>query len=454
MKCLASQRTQATTAPDDLSVGIEGRVFSVRNLGSVVFVDLADGLWKVECKCDQVTHREAHEVASNLRIGDWASMSGSFEGRTGRPPLLHLKECRVTARCIVAVPKANLQKGKSFKDPVVDFVFSRESALVGEIHTLAQRICREELWAQGFDEFCTPVISHWHNGGAARPFEVQIHATEGKGYLRISSEVALKSLLASGWPRVFEIGSQFRNEGLDREHLPEFQMLEAYALHESVENLLATVIRIVSRLAKQISIWRQPSTAHDNPVETTVDSPKKIHARNFFLEHHKLDLSARIEELRAFGGRHGVSLDTNSTGPALVSKLIHHFLRRGNSGLTVIAGLPHSLSPLASLSIEDNQCSDRCWLFLDEVDFCDIAADENDSAKLAQALENQTMELHSIGRAQNENILVRKIYDTGIPPSAGIGLSISRLVMALAGVDDIRKAGHGIGIWTRQLAGR
>ncbi|MGW3043803.1 amino acid--tRNA ligase-related protein [Kitasatospora sp. NPDC001159] len=357
----------------DQVLTLSGRVTAVRTHSHVAFADLA---W------DRHTAQLAFDpaAAAGLHTGDLVVVRGTCSAsRTGRPTLFvrHLERHEPGAPPPLP-PAAHL------------------TPVLGPL--------RDHLAAGGFRETISPVLTDGYFGGSARPFTTWAHAAERRQYLRVTSELDLLAVIASGTTRCYEIGPSFRNEGQRARPAVEFVMLEAYAADLTLDQAtvyLADLVTATTGIAAPLT----HRTFDDAFREITGIDPADTTA---------------VQSLAA--ERTPYTAERTDDPDRLARRLWRHSVRQQLSGLTAITDIPGPASPLIAGTGRQAQ---RIWLYSDGLELAEIAANERDPHLLADAFAAQfTADRHLVRRTYQKVI---DLYDSGLPPCTGFGMSVTRL---------------------------
>jgi lysyl-tRNA synthetase class 2 len=434
------------------AVSVAGRIVSWRSQGKTAFGHLEDLSGRIQAyfRADQPGIDFA--LVKLLDLGDHVGVQGTLmKTRTGEITV------KVTALTLLAkslrplplakttadgqqhggLTDAELRSRQRYADlavhPDVRAVFILRSRVISAI--------RRFLDTRGFLEVETPVLQPLYGGAAARPFVTTHNALDMTLYLRIADELYLKRLLVGGLERVYEIGHDFRNEGIDRSHNPEFTMLEwyqAYADYHDVRRMCQELIQELVRLVagEGLTLERDGVTLRFAGEFATVRFVEGIVAAG------GPDVLAATEaELKAALRAKGVGPDQSAgwTGGKLLDEVFKAFLEPTLIQPTFVVDYPVALSPLAKKHRDDPRLVERFELFVQGREIANAFSELNDPDDQRARFEAQVAE----GRAGNDEA---QPYDAdyiraleyGMPPAGGIGIGIDRLLMLLADRDHIR----------------
>jgi lysyl-tRNA synthetase class 2 len=378
---------------------LAGRVMSLRDLGALMFFDVYDGSARLQTVLNKKNFKEKefNFWKSVLDIGDFVEVGGPlFKTKTGEKSI-EAKSLRLIAKSLRPLPSAwyGLEDiEERFRKRYLDILFNAEVKKEILLRSEMVRFLRERLWQEGFIEVETPILQPIPGGALARPFETHHQALDEDFYLRIAPELYLKRLLVAGFDKVFEIGRVFRNEGLDREHNPEFTMLELYWAYEDYEGLMKFTGKLLKKFIP--GPWQKITYA---------------------------------EALKKYAGRELTQLD-----PEKIDEVFKKEVRPKIKKPTIVSGYPKAISPLAKSSEKDQEVTDRFQLIVEGMEIVNAFSELNDPLDQRERMERQE-ELYRKGDSEvsrlDEDYLEALEY--GMPPAAGLGLGIDRLVALVTG---------------------
>ncbi len=438
------------------SVRLAGRMVSQRAHGKTLFADLADRTGRIQLylRKDEVGE-ESFELLSLFDIGDWIGVEGElFRTRMG--------EVSVWVRSVVLLAKSlrPLPLGKEeidqetgerhiysgfadveqrYRQRYADLAVHPE---VREVFLTRSRIVtaiRQFLDSRDFVEVETPILQPLYGGATARPFTTHHYALDMPLYLRIADELYLKRLIVGGFERVYEIGKDFRNEGISRTHNPEFTMLEfyqAYADYEEmmtlVEDLLLTLVREVTGGASEI-VYQGVRLDFTGPFRRLGYHDALRHYGN--LEIRDLDDEALRDAARSLGIE-GVELMNR---PKLVDELFGELVEPHLDQPVFIVDFPREISPLAKPKRGDPELVERFELMVAGREIANAFSELNDPLDQRERFEAQAR-LKAAGdeEAQSFDEDYLRALEYGMPPTGGVGIGIDRLVMLLTDQASIR----------------
>ncbi|HEV2132533.1 MAG TPA: lysine--tRNA ligase [Longimicrobiaceae bacterium] len=442
-------------AEEGPSVRLGGRIVAVRDMGKSTFAHLADRAGKIQLYLRlNVLGEESYALLELLDLGDWIGVEGPlFRTRTGEVSV------RVEKLSLLAKSLRPLPLGKEEIDPetgerrvysgltdrearyrqrYVDLAINPEVRETFVARARAISAIRRFLDERGFLEVETPVLQPIYGGASAHPFVTHHNALDMPLYLRIADELYLKRLIVGGMERVYEIGKDFRNEGIDRFHNPEFTMLEFYAAYLDYEDVM--------RLAEELLVFIVESVTGGRSLTSggqTIDvlPPFARHTMyDALLEIGGVDVPALSdEELRNKASALGVEgVGTLGRGK-LIDELFSELVEPHLLQPTFITDYPREISPLAKPKRGDPELTERFELYVAGRELANAYSELNDPLDQRERLEAQSR-LRAAGdeEAQVVDADYIRALEYGMPPTGGLGLGIDRLVMLLTDQPSIR----------------
>ncbi len=424
-------------------VKVAGRIMSKRVMGKMSFADLRDRNGKIQlCVKRDEMGEEEYKAYKKFDIGDiigvegevFTTQKGEISIRTSKIELLS-KSLRPLPEKFHGLTNTDLRYRQRYVDLImnneVKETFIKRSAIVRSI--------REYLDGQGFLEVDTPMLNTIPGGASARPFVTHHNALDIDMYLRIATELHLKRLIVGGFEKVYEMGRQFRNEGMDIKHNPEFTSIEIYQAYTDYEGMMDLTENIIRNAAKAVGcgdkITYQGVEIDLSHFErlTMIDSVKKYAGVDF--NEIKTD-----EEAVKVAKEKGLELDkAKSTRGDIIALFFDEFVEDNLIQPTFITDYPVEISPLAKRKPSQPELTERFEVFITGREFGNAFSELNDPIDQRERFKAQVA-LRDAGDDEasmmDEDFLNALEY--GMPPTGGLGIGIDRLVMLLTDSYSIR----------------
>ena len=407
---------------------IAGRAMARRGMGKLVFLDVVDRSGRVQVICDTAKTGEL-----DVHLGDVVGVAGvPGKSRRGEPSLL-AETVEVLSRNTQSLPDTfhgltdvELRYRKRYLDLLMNEETRNDFTTRAKVISAVRRYLDE----QGFIEVETPVLQPRYGGAFARPFVTHHNELDADLYLRIATELYLKRLIVGGLERVYEIGKDFRNEGVSFKHNPEFTMLEWYEAYADYRDTMDRIEQLVEQVAREVL---GTTTVQFRGHELDLAGPW---ARVRFvdaLERH--ELWTRDEtELRAWLAEKGVDTNADKDWTQLIDHAFSHFVEPGLIAPTIVYDYPVELSPFARATDDDATLTERFEYFAGGMELGNAFSEINDAATQAARFEMQTEQVD--GERGDPDYVEALSY--GMPPTGGLGFGIDRFVMLLTGKETIR----------------
>jgi len=429
---------------DDEPVTIVGRMVSRRHQGKTIFAHLRDGTGELQLylRRDDVGDDAFDTFLKLYDLGDFLQATGTlFRTRMGEVSL-RVREATILAKALNAPPEKwhGLQDVElRLRQRYADLLANAEVRRVFEIRTRAVTAIRRFLDGRGYLEVETPTLQPLYGGAAARPFTTYHNALDRTFYLRIADELYLKRLLVGGFERVYEIGKDFRNEGIDREHQPEFTMLEFYEAYADYRGMMETVETMIAQVATDVlGEPRLRFGGHD--IDLTPPWPRRT-LRQAIRDASGVDYAEHPDQpsLLAAARAAGADVPSDTVWPRIVDDLLKQFVRPNLIQPTFLIDYPVALSPLAKRKPDDPTHAERFQPYLGGGEIGNAFTELNDPLdQLARFQEQLRDRAAGDEEAMPLDLDFVNALMYGMPPTGGVGIGIDRLVMLLTDQLSIR----------------
>jgi lysyl-tRNA synthetase class 2 len=437
---LEADRVEATTS---------GRILAIRSFGKANFLVISDGRSRLQVylRQDSLPARD-FEVSRLLDLGDFVGVSGHlFRTRTNEFTLW-ASSLTFLAKCLVPLPEKwhGLQDVEiRYRQRYLDLIVNPEAREVFVARGRVLAALRAFLDARHYLEVETPMMQLVAGGALARPFVTHHHALDMRLYLRIAPELYLKRLLVGGFERVYEINRNFRNEGISTQHNPEFTMLEFYQAYSNYHELMAMTEEMLSEVAAKVTGGDETSFGEHR---ISFRPPyRRLSMRPAVCEEASRRLGRTVEEsecrapasARALAADLGVAVEP-SMGPGKITAEIFEALWEPLLiQPTFVYDFPTEVSPLSKQKPDDPDTVERFELYVGGFELANAFSELNDPAEQRRRFEAQLAQRAAGDEEAHEmdEDYVRAL-EHGMPPAAGEGVGVDRLVMVLTNSPSIR----------------
>ncbi len=453
MREILSQFSDDNT--DELSnVSVAGRIMSIRKMGKASFCHIQDQSGKIQIYLKKDDLNESYEHFKKFDIGDIVGVKG-FVFRTKMGEIsIHAQEITILTKSLRVLPNpkeeiaedgtkiihdAFADKELRYRKRYIDLIVSPESREVFRKRSLIIAEIRNYFNSKGWLEVETPILQPIYGGATARPFITHHNALDIDLYLRIADELYLKRLIVGGFEGVYEISKNFRNEGMDKMHNPEFTALEIYVAYKDYNWMMEMTENLISSTALKI-----------NGSEVIEYDGKKISLKAPFRRAKMFDLYKEYtgknlkglgkEELLKIAKEIGVEVDNSFSTMKILDEIFGEKVEPNLIQPTFIIDYPIEMSPLAKKHRSgDKGLVERFELFINGSEIANAFSELNDPRDQRQRLEEQA---RIRAEGDDEAMIVDNDFlyalEIGMPPTAGLGIGIDRLVMLLTGATSIR----------------
>ncbi len=437
---------EAAGAAEPQSVTVAGRlVGAMRKMGGSTFVHLLDGSGQLQLfvRRDLLGEEAYDRFGDDFDAGDFVAARGSMMRTRKGEISLAADRIDMLAKSLLPLPEKfhGLRDVETkFRQRYLDLIANPETRTRFRDRTRIVTAMRAFLDERGFMEVETPILQPIYGGGAAEPFTTHYRALEQEMFLRIADELYLKRLLVGGFERVYEIAKDFRNEGVDRSHLPEFTQMECYWAFADYNDIMALTEEMIASIA----------TAVNGSMELEFEGQRidltppwrRLSIRDAIRDATRIDIEEHddLKSLRAAVKSAKLEADPQPTWPKLVDELLTEHVEPRLTQPTFLIDYPVALSPLAKRKPEDDRYVERFEPFAAGLELGNAFTELNDPLdqrarfeEMAAARTAGDMEAHPL----DEDFLEALMY--GMPPAGGLGIGVDRLVMLLTGQANIRE---------------
>jgi lysyl-tRNA synthetase class 2 len=424
-------------------VRIAGRIVGARDFGKAAFFHLQDrtGRLQVYVKREEIG-ADGFESYRLSDVGDIVGVEGSlFRTRTGELSVL-ARSFRILTKALRPLPEkwhGLADTETRYRQRYLDLIANPAVADVFRKRALILQKIREYFVARDFLEVETPMMQLQAGGAAARPFVTHHNALDLDLYLRVAPELYLKRLVIGGFERVFELSRVFRNEGVSTQHNPEFTLLEFYVAYADHRRLMEITEELIGELAQSVAgdtrvRWGEHELDLKPPWERlTLHEAIRRHAGA-----GDEDLGSE-RALRAFAARKGVATPQEWGAGKILLELFEAFVQEKLVAPTFVVGYPVDVSPLARRSLEDPETTERFELFIAGREMANAFSELNDADdQRSRFVEQARAKAAGDEEAEGMDEDFVRALEHAMPPTAGEGIGIDRLVMLLTDQSSIR----------------
>lgn len=452
----AFEAREAAGEAEELRLTLAGRLRAIRNMGKLSFAHIEDRTGKMQLflRVNELGQEKLDQFVRYFDLGDFIEATGVMVRTKRGEVTLQVEDFRMLSKALYQLPAA--------KDEVVDGETIRHAALTDPETRYRQRYVdlavnpdvrdifrtrtevikamREFLDDRGFQEVETPILQPIYGGAAAKPFTTFHNQLHQQLYLRVSFELYLKRLLVGGMDRVYEIGRDFRNEGVSFKHNPEFTQLEFYMAYADYNVIMEMTEQMVSQVAQRV-LGTMQVMFEGHQIDLTPPW-NRLQIRQGLIDHAGIDIQEypTDEGLAEVMRARQISFKPGTPRGKLINTLMETYLEPIMIQPTFLYDYPRDISPLAKAKPEDPNTVERFEGYIGGVELCNAFTELNDPL-------DQEQRFLELGRAYTEDDEERNPMDEdflralayGMPPAGGFGIGIDRFVMMLTGQHSIRE---------------
>ena len=440
----AIEKSTQSPTEDDPTFTTAGRMMAINNFGKSAFIRFRDrtGQLQAYVRKDRIGD-EAYHLFKQLDIGDFVGLKGGlFQTRTGEWTLL-AKELVLLCKSTRTLPEkfhGLRDPEKRYRQRYIDLLINADVRDIFLKRSRIIQLIRDFFIRRDFLEVETPMMQPIPGGAEATPFKTFHNALNMDLYLRIAPELYLKRLVVGGFERVFEINRNFRNEGVSTQHNPEFTMLEFYQAYATYSDLM----NLTEELIAEVAVAINGSTKFSYQGET-IDIAGQWRRMSLFsalvelggIDRHLLDDKQALLELAA---RSGIQVTKTGKLGKVITKLFDALVEPKLIQPTFITGYPTEVSPLSRRSDQEPDLTERFELFIAGREIANGFSELNDPVdqyqRFAQQVQGRESGDEEAHRMDDDYI---EALEYGMPPTAGEGIGIDRLVMLLTDAPSIRE---------------
>jgi len=432
-----------------IQIRVAGRILAIRSFGKANFLQLSDGHARIQVYVRQDSVPELDfRVFKLLDIGDWIGVDGRLFRTKTNEFSVWASHLQFLVKCLLPLPEKwhGLQDVEiRYRQRYLDLAVNPDSRRVFEIRSRVVSAIREFLTSRGFLEVETPMMQPMAGGALARPFVTHHNALDMQLYMRIAPELYLKRLVVGGIEKVFEINRNFRNEGISTQHNPEFTMLEFYWSFADYRDLMTLTEQILQQVAlRAVGSDEVTFAGHSISLKPPYrrlslrEGARAAAAARLGEEISEADLRSR-DRAAALAGRLGIEVAPGS-GAGKIAASIFEALCEGDLVQPVfVYDFPTEVSPLSKQRSDDADTVERFELYIGGFEVANAFSELNDPAEQRRRFEQQIRDRQGgdvEAHGMDEDYI--RALEYGLPPTAGEGIGVDRLVMVLTDSPSIR----------------
>ena len=430
---------------NDKEIKIAGRIISLRKMGKSTFLNLQDMNERIQVylKDTNLNENVYDSIVRKLDIGDIVGVAGCVFFTKTNELSIKASGVEILSKSLRPLPNMKEKDGKTFfsfddkeqrfRKRYLDLIINTDNKKIFKQRANIIDNIRKFLNLNSYIEVETPILQPLYGGANARPFTTFHNTLEQKLYLRIADELYLKRLIIGGFEKVYEISKNFRNEGMDRNHNPEFTMLEYYCAYSDVYQMMEFTESMIKSVASNI-----------NFSNDKISFNKEFNKSSFFslLDKYsgKSFSSMSENEIKKTLKAEKISIDKKYGYAKSLDKAFSYYVEPNLIQPTFVTDYPKELSPLAKVKRDsDGTLVERFELFIDGMEIANAFSELNDPIDQRERLENQS-KLKDLGdeEAQVLDVDFLEAMEIGMPPTGGVGIGIDRLVMILTNQKSIK----------------
>ena len=426
---------------EEKTVSVAGRILAKRGHGKVIFMDLQDSKGRIQlfAKKDLL---ENFDDVKKLDIGDIVGVKGEvFKTQMGEISI-RTTEIVLLSKSLQILP----EKFHGLKDVdlryrqrYVDLIVNPEVTDVFLTRTKILKSIRNFLDDKGYLEVDTPILSTVAGGANAKPFLTYHNALSTQMQMRIANELFLKRLIVGGFDKVYEMGKMFRNEGMDTRHNPEFTNIELYAAYEDYVYMMDLTEELFKYVATEVL---GTTEIEYQGVKIDLGKPwKRLKMQDLIKEETGIDFDTidTDEEALEIAREKGLKVEEFWTRGHVIAEIFEEFCEEKLVEPTFVIGHPVEISPLSKRNAEDPRITNRFELFINTWEFANAFSELNDPIDQKQRFEKQLEDKKSgDDEAHPMDTDFINALEVGLPPTAGLGIGIDRMIMLLTNQPSIR----------------
>ena len=426
-------------------VRVAGRVMSIRGHGNVAFFDLKDETGKIQLWFQKDKLADSYKITELLDVGDILYAKGIVTKTKAGEISIDVNDFQLLSKSIRPLPSTWFglkDVEERYRQRYVDLILNEEARKIFDLRTGLVTEIRKFMDSKGFREVETPILQPIYGGASAQPFTTHHNALDTDLYLRISDELYLKRLIVGGYRKVYEIGHVFRNEGIDRAHNPEFTMMEFYWAYANYEDLMTLTEEMLSTIINKLT--GSYKVQHEDDLLDFTPPWPRVKFRDLLLEKTGIDIDATRTEVALKKEINGRKLKFDLKGVvgygALCDKLYKEYIRPSLVQPQYLVDYPSAMIALAKKKEENPHYISSVQLLVKGYEIIKAYNELNDPVDQ----KDRWLEEERLGKKGLEDHMVLdedyiRALEYGMPPTAGWGMGIDRLVSILTNQHSLKE---------------
>lgn len=433
---------KVSEAKFDTEVNIAGRIMSYRRQGKITFFNLADTTGKIQVFAAFAELGDAYEVIKLLDIGDFVGVEGTvFKTQTGEKTV-RVKTLTFLGKSLEPLPDTWYglkDKEDRYRKRYLDLLLNPDAKKLLDSRWAVEKAIREFMWSENYQEVETPILQNLYGGTNARPFTTHLNTLDTEMYLRVAPELYLKRLIVGGYERIFEIARNFRNEGMDQTHQPEFTMMEFYEAYADYQRIMDVTEELIKSVAEKVNQTLKLKV-EDHDIDLS-GRWRRITVDEALLEYAGLNWDTiKDEEIKAKLAEHKFKVPGVYSRNKALFALFDHLVTPQLIQPTWVIDYPVEVSPLSKTHRSKVGRVERFEGYIGGKEICDGWSEIVSTVEQRDRFENEQKNMKAgddEAQPLDEEFLTALSY--GAPPLGGIGIGIDRLVMFLTNTWSIRE---------------
>ncbi len=420
-----------------------GRVMTCRQIGKIMFSDLQDFSGKIQLvfQDKETPAKDFNFFCKYIDIGDIVGVEGKItKTKTGQQSIL-VKKLTLLTKSLLPLPSKwyGLQdKEERYRKRYLDMIMNPEVKKVFEKRTKVIDAIREFMVKKQYVEVQTPILQPIYGGGFARPFESKLNALDMNVYMRISNEMYLKRLLVGNFEKVFEFSIDFRNEGIDKSHNPEFLLFEAMTAYSDYNDGMVLIEKLTEYVVKKVN--GSTKVRYKDKIINFKTPWKRISVRNAIKKYCKIDIEKTSDsELKKIIDKNNIKLEGGYIRGNAIMALIEEFCEKHFIQPTMLYDYPIETSPLSKSKRDNPKYAERFEQYIFSMELGNNYSELNNPRILTENWKKQEEALRKGDKeAQRMDEDFINALEIGMPPTCGIAIGVDRLVMLLTNQSSIK----------------